>query len=92
MACSCFCSGFISGAWALLCDTSCPSAARDGDVGHAVVEQVFGSQLGIDVNQHTVGGLPLARMSRVHAIALPKPVIAAAKPLPAFFSPCFSHG
>ena len=26
-ACSCFCSGFISGAWALLCDTSCPSAA-----------------------------------------------------------------
>jgi hypothetical protein len=25
-ACSYFCSGFISGAWALLCDTSCPSA------------------------------------------------------------------
>ena len=26
-------------------------AARDGDVGHAVVEQVFGPQLGIDVDQ-----------------------------------------
>ena len=86
-ACSCFCSGFISGAWALLCETSCPSAApsfsrsfedlrvvcaaRDGNVGHAVVEQVFGSQLGIDVNQHTVGGLPLAKMTRDRVPALP---------------------
>ncbi len=35
-------------------------AARDGDVGHAVVEQVLRSQLVIDVDQHTVGGLPLA--------------------------------
>ena len=34
-------------------------AARDGNVGHAVVEQVFGSQLGIGVDQHTVGGLAL---------------------------------
>ena len=33
-------------------------------VGHAVVEQVFGPQLGIDVDQHPVGGLPLAGMTR----------------------------
>jgi len=32
-------------------------AARDGNVGHAVIEQVFGSQLGIRVNQHSIGGL-----------------------------------
>jgi hypothetical protein len=44
------------------------------------------------VDRHTVGGLALAGMSRVHVIALPQPVIATAKPLPAFFSPCFSHG
>jgi hypothetical protein len=32
---------------------------RAGDiVGHAVVDQVFGSQLGIGVDQHSVGGLP----------------------------------
>ena len=43
-------------------------AARDGDVGHAIVEQVFGPQLGIDVDQYTVGGLPLAGMAR-HGIA-----------------------
>jgi hypothetical protein len=39
-------------------------AARNGNVGHAVGEQVFGSQLGIDVDQHMVGGLPLAGMTR----------------------------
>ena len=38
-------------------------AARHGDIGHAVVEQVFGSQLGIDGDQHTVGGLSLAEMT-----------------------------
>jgi len=46
-------------------------AARDGYVGHAVVEQVFGSQLGIDVNQHKVGGLPEAGMTRDRINALP---------------------
>jgi len=39
-------------------------AARDGNVGHSVVEQVFGSQLGIDVDHHPVGGLSLAGMTR----------------------------
>ena len=34
-------------------------AARDGNVGHAVIEQVFGPQFGIDVDQHPVGGLAL---------------------------------
>jgi hypothetical protein len=67
-------------------------AARNGNVGHAVVEQVFGPQLGIGLDQYPVGGLALAGMSRVHVIALPQPVIAAAKPLPAFFSLRFSHG
>ena len=33
-------------------------ATRDGNVGHAVVEQVFRPQLGIRVDQHPVGGLP----------------------------------
>jgi hypothetical protein len=46
-------------------------AARDGNLGHAVVEQVFGSQLGIRVDQHTVGGLPLAGMTRDRVTALP---------------------
>ena len=39
-------------------------AARDGNVGHAVVEQVFRSQLRVDVGQHPVGGLPVAVMAR----------------------------
>jgi len=43
-------------------------AARNGNVGHAVVEQVFGPQLGIGVDQHTVGGLPLPGMTR-HGVA-----------------------
>src|ERR1035438_1183354 len=46
-------------------------AARDGNVGHAIVEQVFRSQLGIGVDQHPVGGLPLARMTR-HGVAMVK--------------------
>ena len=32
-------------------------AARNGNVGHAIVEQVLGSQLGIGVDQRPVGGL-----------------------------------
>ncbi len=32
----------------------------EGDVGHAAVEQVFGSEPGVDVDQHPVGGLALA--------------------------------
>ena len=39
-------------------------AARNGNVGHAIVEQVLGPQLSIDVNQHPVGGLSLAGMTR----------------------------
>jgi len=46
-------------------------AVRDGDVGHAVVEQVFGPQLGIRVDQHPVGGLPLAGMARDRVPVLP---------------------
>ena len=41
-----------------------PRAARDGDIGHAVVEQVFRAQLGADVDQHAVRGLSLAGMTR----------------------------
>ena len=67
-------------------------AARDGIGGHAVIEQVFGSQLGIGVDQHTVGGLPVAGMARDRAPALPYPVKAAANPLRASFSPFPSHG
>ena len=39
-------------------------AARSDNVGHAVVEQVSGPHLGIRVDQHPVGGLPLAGMTR----------------------------
>ena len=46
-------------------------APRDGNVGHTVVEQVFRPQLGIDVDQHPVGGLPLAGMTR-HGVAVVK--------------------
>src|ERR1035441_9884530 len=45
------------------------SAARNGNVGHAVVDQVFRAQLGIDVDQHAVRGLPLAGMTR-HRITM----------------------
>jgi hypothetical protein len=56
-------------------------AARNGNVGHAVVEQVFRPQFGIRVDQHPVGGLPLAGMTRDRVNALP-----------ATFSPFLSHG
>src|SRR5665213_2116625 len=46
-------------------------AARNGNVGHAVVEQVFGSQLSIGVNQHPVGSLPLAGVAG-HGVAVVK--------------------
>jgi len=46
-------------------------AARDGNVGHTVVEEVFRPQLGIRVDQHPVGGLPLAGMARDRVPALP---------------------
>ena len=44
-------------------------AARDGNVGHAVVEQVFGSQLGIGMDEYPVGGLALAAVTR-HRVAV----------------------
>jgi hypothetical protein len=44
------------------------------------------------VDQHTVGGLPVAGMARDRAPALPYPVKAAANPLRASFSPFPSHG
>jgi hypothetical protein len=44
-------------------------AARNGNVGHAVVKQVFRPQLGIDVDQYPVGGLSLAGMAR-HGVAV----------------------
>ena len=67
-------------------------ATCDGDEGHAVVEQVFRSQFSIRVDQHPVGGLPVAGMARDRAPALPFPVKAAANPLRASFSPFPSHG
>jgi hypothetical protein len=39
-------------------------AARNGNGGHAVVEQVFRSQLAIGVEEYPVGGLPLAAVTR----------------------------
>lgn len=36
------------------------SAARDGNIGHAIVEQVFHSHLGIDVDQHAIPRMLLA--------------------------------
>ena len=44
---------------------------RDGNVGHTVVEEVFRPQLGIRVDQHPVGRLPLAGMTRHGLTALP---------------------
>ena len=38
-------------------------AARDGDVGHAAVEQVFRAEFGVHVDQDAVGGLALAGMA-----------------------------
>jgi hypothetical protein len=67
-------------------DLSIVCAARDGNVGHAVFEQVFRSQLGIHVDQHMVVSLPLAEMTRDRITALQYPVKAAANPLSASFS------
>ena len=67
-------------------------AARDGNAGHPVVEQVFRPQLGIRVDQLPVGGLPVAGMARDRVPALPYSVKAAANLLPASFSPFLSHG
>lgn len=38
-------------------------SAGDGDIGHAVIEQVLCSKLGIDVDEHAIGGLSLAGMT-----------------------------
>ncbi len=38
-------------------------AARDGDIGHAVVEQVFRAQLGVHMNENAVGSQSLARVA-----------------------------
>jgi hypothetical protein len=48
-----------------------PLPASHGDVGHAVVEQVLGPQFGIDVDQHTIGGLQMSGMNRDRVTALP---------------------
>ena len=37
--------------------------ARDGDVCHAIVDEVLGSQLRIDVDEHAIGGPALAGMA-----------------------------
>jgi hypothetical protein len=39
-------------------------AALDGNVGYSVVEQALRPHLGIRVDQHPVGGLPAAGMTR----------------------------
>src|SRR5208282_4475488 len=36
------------------------ASARDSDIGHAAVEQILSAQLGVHVNQDTVGSLSLA--------------------------------
>ena len=38
-------------------------AARNGNVGHAAVEQVFRAQFGVHMDQYAVGGLALAGMA-----------------------------
>src|ERR1035441_7978036 len=47
----------------------CP--ARDGDIGHAVVEQVFCSKLSVHVDKDAVSGLSLAGVAG-HGIAVVK--------------------
>ncbi len=44
-------------------------SARDGNIGHAIVEQVFCAQLRIHMHQHPLGGLPLAGVTG-HGIAM----------------------
>ena len=43
--------------------------ARDGDIGHAAVEQILSTQLRIHVNQDAVGSLSLAGVAG-HCIAM----------------------
>src|ERR1019366_8201577 len=43
--------------------------SRNCNVGHAVVEQVFRAEFGIDVHEHTLGGLSLAGVAR-HGVAV----------------------
>ena len=45
--------------------------ARNGNVGHAAVERVVRPRLGVRVDQHPVGGLPLAGMARDRPPASP---------------------
>jgi hypothetical protein len=44
-------------------------STRDGNISHAVVEQVFRAKVGIDMDEHPVGGLSLARMAG-HGVAV----------------------
>jgi len=39
------------------------ASTRDRDIGHAAVEQILSAQLGVHVNQDTVGSLSLARVA-----------------------------
>src|ERR1039457_6820169 len=43
--------------------------ARNCNIGHAVVEQVFCAEFGINVHEHALGGLPLTGITR-HGIAV----------------------
>ncbi len=45
------------------------ASTRDRDIGHAAVEQIFRTQLGVHVNQDAVGSLSLAGVAR-HCIAI----------------------
>ena len=36
-----------------------PLAARNRDIGHAVIEQILRAQFSINIDEHTVCGLPL---------------------------------
>src|ERR1035441_4730870 len=46
-------------------------SARDGDIGHTVVEQVFCSKLRVHVDKDAVGGLSLAGVAG-YAVAMVK--------------------
>jgi hypothetical protein len=45
------------------------ASTRDRDIGRAAIEQILSAQLGVYVNQDTVGSLPLAGVAR-HCIAV----------------------
>jgi hypothetical protein len=40
-----------------------PLATRDCNIGHAVVEQIFGTEFRVNMNENAVGGLTLARIA-----------------------------